>query len=169
MLEAFPALYQQAKGAQAATRDKQQAERRTMAAEGRLESFKADAVRVRYLPLDEVLTGIYGATEDADSKPSYQSRKFTLADGRKIAITGDLWIEQGGVGGKQAVNLVMHLEGYGQADFPKAVRLLTDGFGSAGVVPEITRNSIESITRQVEEIDAGPVPAPAPKPAAGHG
>ena len=164
MLTAFPIVYQQAKAAEAATRDKQQAERRTMAAEGRLESFKADALRVRYLDLAEVLTSMYGATEDVDSKPSYVSRKFTLADGRKVGITGDLWVEQGNKGGKQAINLVMHLENYVQADFSKAVRLLTDSFGSSKVVPEITRHSIAKIERGVEEINEGPVPAPESDP-----
>lgn len=164
VVNAHPVLAQQAKAVKSAERDKKQAERATVAARASLEKSKIEADLVRGLPLDEVLVRVYGADEAEESKPTHASRKFKLPDGREIAITGEKWIEQGGTGGKGAINLVMHLEDYQQTDFKKAVRFLTDSFGSSATVAEVTRYSINSIKEQVEQIELEPVPTPEPSP-----
>lgn len=164
VVNAHPVLAQQAKAVKSAERDKKQAERATVAARASLEKSKIEADLVRGLPLDEVLARVYGAEEAQESKPTHASRKFKLPDGREIAITGEKWIEQGGTGGKGAINLVMHLEDYEQTDFKKAVRFLSDSFGSSATVAEVTRYSINNIKEQVEKIDLEPVPAPEPSP-----
>lgn len=77
--------------------------------------LRHEADQLRGLDLPEVLIKLYGARETQDSKPSYKTRKFELSDGSKVAATGELWIDNSsGKGGKGAINLVMHLSGYGQ-------------------------------------------------------
>lgn len=162
-LKAFPILEQQAKDVKAANRDKRQAERAAVATSRSLDAAKAEAAQVRGLPLDAVLTKMYGAVEASDSKPTHKSRKFDLPDGTQIAVTGELWVEQGGGGGKQAINLVMHLEQYAQADFKKAVGLLVDSFGGSATASELTRNAMTVSAAQVKVAESEPVPAPEPE------
>lgn len=122
---------------------------------------RAQADRLRALPLADVLQRVYGAVEAKDSKPSYQSRKFNLPDGRQIAITGEKWIEQGGKGGKGAINLVMHLDGL---EFKPAVRLLADYFDGPQLVAERTRELADAAAREVADAAKEPTPTPRPSP-----
>lgn len=70
----------------------------------------------------DLLTQHYSATEAQDSKPNYSSRKFKLPNRESdIAVTDNLWIDNlTGKGGRGPINLVMHLEGFNQTQFPQA-------------------------------------------------
>ena len=83
-----------------------------------------------------MLTQLYGAREASDSKASYKSRKFELPDGTKIGVTDDLWHDNtNNVGKKGAINLVMHLSGYGQEQYKQALHDLRTASRSHGNAP----------------------------------
>jgi len=123
---------------------------------------KAQADRLRALNLVDVLKTIYSAKEEKDSKPEYSSRKFVLPDGRKIGVTGNLWVYNDGSnrGGKNAINLVMSLD---NLDYKGAVRLLADHFEYGVVASDLARSAVEKIEKEVETIaKSEPVPVPIP-------
>ena len=123
---------------------------------------KAQADKLRALPLHEVLTRMYGAVEAKDSKSTYASRKFDLPDGRQIAVTDDKWIEQGGKGGKGAINLVMHLDGL---EFKPAVRLMAEHYDAQALTAEATRRAYDKLSDEVKRIAiAEPLPMPVNAP-----
>jgi hypothetical protein len=94
------------------------------------DTLRFEADKVRGVDPCEVLKRMFGGQECPDSKPNYKSRKFELPDGAKIGVTGALWVDNStGKGGKGAINLVMHVSGYGQADYKQAVRDLAEVFG----------------------------------------
>ena len=133
------------------------------------DSLKLQADQLRGLDLPEVLTKLYGAKEAHDSKPSYKSRKFELADGGKVATTGDLWVDNiSGKGGKGAINLVMHLSGYEQGQYKQAVRELAEAFGSSGAQLAVTRHINDTVPQQAAEFTEQamkePVQLPQPCP-----
>lgn len=99
----------------------------------------------------------YGAEEAPDSKPSHKSRKFNLPDGRQVAVTDDKWIEQGGKGGKGAINLAMHLD---MLEFKPAVRLLADHFDAQALAAEHARQLVTKAAQEVEAIQKEQTPVP---------
>ncbi|MDL2307947.1 plasmid recombination protein [Desulfovibrio sp. OttesenSCG-928-C06] len=116
------------------------------------EQLKQDIQSVKGIPLPEILMKCYGAQEEKDSKPSYQTRKFALPDGSKIATTGSLWIDNTeGKGGKGGIDLVMHLSGYKQSQLNQAVKELTDSFGVDGARRELTARLREAAPRQAAQ------------------
>jgi len=126
------------------------------------EHQRREADQLRALPLADVLTRVYGAKEAADSKPSYQSRKFDLPDGRQVGVTADKWIVQGGPGGKGAINLVMQID---EVDFRGALRLLSDHFDGGAITAQRTRDLADQARREVAEVASAPAPTPTPAPA----
>jgi hypothetical protein len=109
-------------------------------AELRAAAAKADADRLRGLPLGEVLRRMYGAELDRKSKETHATRKYRYGDGSEMAITdkpgvGEVWFDQhANKGGKGAINLVMHLE---QCQYKQAIRMLGESFGSAPLATEV--------------------------------
>ena len=127
--------------------------------------LKREADQLRGLPLPEVLTQLYGACEASDSKASYKSRKFELPDGTKIGVTDDLWHDNtNNVGKKGAINLVMHLSGYGQEQYKQAVRDLADAFGSGAANRAVSRHIIDTAPKQAERITLESIREPAQLP-----
>jgi len=157
----LPQVAAKANFADLAIRKQKQAESTAAKLAKQVSELKQQADRLRALPLDEVLTRVYGAREAHDSRPHYRSRKFDLPDGRQIAVTGDKWIEQGARGGKGAINLVMHLD---NLEFKPAVRLLADYFDGQQLVAERTRQLADHAAREVADASNEPTPTPAPAP-----
>ena len=132
------------------------------------QALKAQADQLRGTELAEVLERMYSAHEAADSRPSYRTRKFEI-EGRpgNIAVTGELWIDNStGQGGKGAINLVLHLEGYGQSDYTKALRLMTEHFNAEQIGKDMGRavalgapTTLEAIRQQQP---TPPLPTPQP-------
>jgi hypothetical protein len=132
------------------------------------QALKAEANRLRGTDLAQVLQRMYGAHEAADSRHGYRTRKFEIeGHPSNIAVTGELWTDNTtGQGGKGAINLVMHLEGYGQDGYQKAVRLLADQFGAEQAGRDIGRRSaLESGTAIQTIQQQQPIPLPTPQPA----
>lgn len=159
---AWPAVTQKANAVDLA----QQKQREAEATAAKLSRLKKDADQLRELPLDQVLKRVYGAELEKESRPTHASRKYVLADGRKIAVSkgnagADVWIEQGGKGQRGAINLVMHLDGY---KYPDAVRLLAEHFDSTAVSTEHARELVKRAVADVRELKKEPVAAPAPDP-----
>ena len=134
------------------------------------ERFKVDMQSVRGLALPEVLMKCYGAREAKDSKPSYQTRKFELPDGCKVATTGNLWIDNNeGKGGKGAIDLVMHLSGYQQNQLKQAVKELADTFGVDRARQELTARLRDAAPKQAAQIaeqahkESPQIPEPCPQ------
>ena len=121
--------------------------------------LKAEADKIRALPLDDVLLKLYGAKEAKDSKPSYKSRKFDLPDGRQIAVTDQKWIDQGGKGGRGAINLVMYLE---SVEYKPALRILSDQYPAAAIASTRARDLLTTAAAEVKAAVAEPAHAPEP-------
>lgn len=118
-------------------------------------------------PVD-VLQRVYGAAEDAGSRPSHRTRKFR-APGREstIAVTDGLWVDNGtGKGGKGALNLVMELEGWGQDRFNDAVRLLAEHYSAGALARAVAHVEAETpaAAERIERVKAKPAPVRAPDP-----
>lgn len=132
------------------------------------QALKTQADRLRGTELGDVLRRMYGAREAADSRAHHRTRKFEI-DGRpgNIAVTGELWIDNStGQGGKGAINLVLHLEGYGQDGYAKALRLMAEHFSAEQIGQDMgraaaldARTTLEAVRRQQP---APPLPAPQP-------
>lgn len=161
MAKAWPTVVAKANAVELAQRKQRDAEATASALSQQRDEAKRQADRLRALPLPEVLERVYGATEAKDSRPSYASRKFDLPDGRQVAVTGDKWIEQGGDGGKGAINAVMHLDGL---PFKEAVRLLAEHFDGSALVAERTRQLADQAAQEVKQAVQEPVPTPAHAP-----
>jgi 5S rRNA maturation endonuclease (ribonuclease M5) len=130
------------------------------------DALKREADKLRELPLDSVLKRIYGAKLEDDSRDTHNSRKYELADGRKIGVSegsngADVWIIQGDKGKRGAINLVMELDGL---DYKGAVRLLSEYYGSNEVAAEVTATKQLQSLKEVEAIKALPLTPPAPAP-----
>ena len=83
---------------------------------------------MRGLPLDVVLSKMFGATESKNSNP--HTRRFELPDSTVILFTENQWHDLSqGTKGRGAVNLVMNLSGYGQEHYKQAVRDMAGIFG----------------------------------------
>lgn len=104
------------------------------------QAFKAEADRLRGTDLADCLQRVYGLQEAPDSKPHHRTRKFALPEGGNIAVTGELWTDnRDGKGGKGAINLVMHLEGFGQKGYADAVKMLAEHYGQDQVATDFAR------------------------------
>lgn len=169
ILKAWPAVVKRSNAVDMERARREQAE----ATAARAARMKADADRLRALPVDQVLRRMYGAELDKGSKDTHRSRKYLLADGRKLAVTpgntgADVWVEQGEKGQKGAIsqrgaiNLVMYLDG---VDYKGALRMLAEHFDPHALASEHARTLVARATREVESIKAAPMPAPAPAPA----
>ena len=163
--KAIPAL-QMLTGENAMLKKQSEALRRSNAAlSEERDRLKREADQLRGLPLPEVLTQLYGAREAADSKASYKTRKFELPDGTKIGVTADLWHDNtNNVGKKGAINLVMHLSGYGQEQYKQAVRDLAEAFGTGGANRAVSRHIIDTAPKQAEKITLESVREPVQLP-----
>lgn len=106
---------------------------------------------LRRINLVAVLEKCYGAVEKKDSKPHYRSRKFKLPDGRDIAVTRDLWIDNDTkIGGKGALDLVMYLENCGLLD---AARILMENFPELGedIAREAGKKYAELVRQEIQK------------------
>ena len=127
--------------------------------------LRREADQLRGMNLPEILTTLYGAREAQDSKASYKTRKFELPDGTKIATTGDLWHDNtNNIGKKGAINLVMHLSGYGQEQYKQAVRDLAETFGTDRARRAVSRHIIDTVPQQAEKITGQSVKEPVQLP-----
>lgn len=129
--------------------------------------LRATADELRGLPLPAVLERVYGAVEAGDSRPTYSTRKFEFAgEAGNIATTGDLWTDnRTGKGGKGAINLVMHLEGWGQDGYQQALRLLAEHFDPGAVATAYGHHQQPTNRAGVERMArTQPVPLPDPVP-----
>lgn len=160
--QAWPAVIQKANAVDLAEKKQHEAEATAM----KYAKQKKDADMLRELSLDQVLKRIYGADLEKGSRDAHNSRKYLLADGRKVAVSpgkndADVWIEQGDKGQRGAINLVMHLDGLQYKD---AVRLLAEHFDSSAVVTEHARTQVNRAAADVKRIMQDPISAPAPDP-----
>ncbi|MDI2609049.1 MobV family relaxase [Salmonella enterica] len=127
------------------------------------QTLKAEADRLRGTDLCDVLTKVYGAQEAADSRPSYRTRKFELGEHGNIAVTGELWTDNAtGKGGKGAINLVMHLEGWEQGRYKDAVRVLAEHFSPESVAADMGRKTALEGATAVSKLKQEPLPMPEP-------
>ena len=162
ILKHWPAAYAKANAYDLAVKKQREAE----ATASRLAPLKTDADKLRALSIDDVLRRMYDAELEPDSRDDHASRKFVLADGRKIAVSqgktgADVWVEQGGKGQRGAINLVMYLD---ELDYKSAVRMLASHFDAQAVTSEHARNLLERASAEIKKISTEPVPAPAPDP-----
>lgn len=163
ILKAWPAVVKRANALDIERAKREEAE----ATAARAAKLKADADRLRALPVDQVLRRMYGAELERGSKDAHRSRKYLLADGRKVAVTpgssgADVWVEQGEKGQRGAINLVMYLD---SVDYKGAIRMLAEHFDPHALASEHARTLVARAAREVESIKSEPVPAPAPAPA----
>lgn len=126
--------------------------------------LKNELAQLRGTDLTEVLERMYGAEEAKDSKTSHKSRKFKLGEHGSIGVTGELWIDNAtGKGGKGALNLVMHMEGY--SDVQRAARLMLETFSVDNIMRDLGRRvAVQDKTVYRSLADAMPVPLPDPAP-----
>jgi len=125
--------------------------------------FKAVAKEMRELDLGRVLVQMYGATEAPNSTPRNKSRTFILPDGLTIEYTANQWQTQNGMSkGKGAVNLVMHLSGYGQDNYQQAVRELAEVFGDKDIAGTLAAHLVETAPREVKAIASRKFEMPKP-------
>ena len=125
-----------------------------------VQALKALAAELRGADPVDVLQRVYGAAEDAGSKPSHKTRKFKVP-GRSgnVAVTGELWTDNAtGDGGKGAINLVLQLEGWGQDRFKDAVRVLAEHFRPGEVAAAVGRRQAAEALAEVEAVKAQPLP-----------
>jgi len=102
-------------------------------------AFKAEAKKLRDLPLDMVLTKMFGATETRDSLP--HARRLEMPGGGIIICKGNEWLElPHGKQGKGAINLVMHLSGYGQEHYQQAVRDMAKVFSDQEITASLAHH-----------------------------
>jgi len=114
-----------------------------------LEEFRRKADQLRGTPLENVLLH-YSGVEHKDSKPDHATRMFIMPNSSKIGITGDKWFDNAEQkGGKGAIDLVMHLEGWGQDKYREAVKMLTNMPG--GTVRSVINDfrADEKLSREV--------------------
>lgn len=125
-----------------------------------VEALKALTAELRGADLVDVLQRIYGATEDASSKPAHRTRKFKVPSrSASVAVTGELWADNAtGDGGKGAINLVLQLEGWGQDRFKDAVRVLAEHFRPGEVAAAVGRRQAVQALAEVEAAKAQPLP-----------
>jgi hypothetical protein len=127
------------------------------------QTLKTEADRLRGTDLADVLERVYGAQEAADSRPSYRTRKFELGEHGNIAVTGELWTDNTtGKGGKGAINLVMHLEGWQQDRYKDAVRVLAEHFSPESVAADMGRKTALEGATAVSKLKQEPLPMPEP-------
>lgn len=127
---------------------------------------KQFADELRAIDVEQVLQVIYGAKLAKDSKASHASRKWELQDGREVAVSngqsGKVWIEQGGNGGKNSINLVMQLD---SLDYKGALKVLSSAFGYSDLVGEHGHDRIAAVRQEIRDEVRTTIAAPAPMPA----
>ena len=125
--------------------------------------FKAVAREMRELDLGSVLVQMYGATEGPKSTPRNKNRTFILPDGLAIEYTANQWqVQNSMTRGKGAVNLVMHLSGYGQDHYQQAVRELAEVFGDKDIAGTLAAHLVETAPREVKTIASRKFEMPQP-------
>lgn len=125
------------------------------------DTLRCEADKVRGVDPCEVLKRMFGGQECLDSKPNYKSRKFELPDGAKIGVTGSLWVDNStGKGGKGAINLVMHVSGYGQADYKQAVRDLAEAFGQGDTTKSLAADYVRYAPQQAAKMTEAAIREP---------
>jgi 5S rRNA maturation endonuclease (ribonuclease M5) len=136
---AFPQIAEKAKGIDLANSAQREAESKAASLAKENAALKKElADRVRGLPLEEVLTRLYGAELDKDSREHHTTKKYKVGEG-SIAVTkkvgGEVWYDQrANKGGKGAIDLVMHADGI---DYRQAVKLLSESFGAKAMLNEV--------------------------------
>jgi hypothetical protein len=117
-------------------------------------AFKDEAKKMRDLPLDVVLTKMFGATESRYSQG--QVKRYDLPDGAFILFTDNQWQEPfQGCQGKGAVNLVMHLSGYGQGQYQQAVRDMAGVFSDRETVTSLNHYMAETLNQKFRGMKQG--------------
>jgi len=125
--------------------------------------FKAVAREMRELDLGRVLMQMYGATEAPNSTPRNKNRTFILPDGLTIEYTGNQWRDSKSFNkGKGAVNMVMHLSGYGQDNYQQAVRDLAEVFGDKDIAGTLAAHLVETAPREAKTITCQKFEMPKP-------
>ena len=78
-------------------------------------------------------------------------------------MTGELWTDNAtGKGGKGAINLVMHLEGWEQGRYKDAVRVLAEHFSPESVTADMGRKAALEGATAVSKLKQEPLPMPEP-------
>ena len=99
-------------------------------------ALKEKSNKMRELPLDDILKKVYGAVLAQDSKIAHESKKYIINDDIEIVMKDNLWIQQDNkIGGKGAINLVMHLE---KCDYREAVKILSSSFDPSEIIADRT-------------------------------
>ena len=125
--------------------------------------FKTIAKDMRELDLGQVLIQMYGATEAPGSYSRRKNRTFILPDGLSIEYTANQWSVPNSFNkGKGAVNLVMHLSGYGQDNYQQAVRELAEVFGDKDIAGTLAAHLVETAPREVKAIASRKFEMPKP-------
>jgi len=131
-----------------------------------IQALRAEADKLRALPIGDVLERLYGGELCDGSKPEHKTRKYQLADGQKIGVSpgktgGEVWVHQGTTkGSRSAIDLVMLLD---QCDYKTALKTLGDAFGAVPVAREHARALVEKATQEVKAAIDEPTPAPTPQ------
>lgn len=134
--------------------------------DAQIQALRAEADKLRALPIGEVLERLYGGELCDGSKPEHKTRKYQLADGQKIGVSpsktgGEVWVHQGTTkGSRSAIDLVMLLD---QCDYKNALKTLGDAFGAVPVAREHARALVEKATQEVKAAIDEPTPAPTPQ------
>lgn len=121
--------------------------------------LKAHRDMLRAMPLDQVMSRVYGAKKTPKSGKT--SQEWQLVNGTQVGITEDKWIvQQTQEGGKGAINLVMKLSDVG---FQDAVMLLSEHFTTKAIGQEHANQVIAEAHQTIEKVIAS-APQEAPKP-----
>lgn len=162
-LENYPVLDAQARATTLAKKKAETTGQTFDYLQAQLAANKAEADKLRALPIADVLVRLYGAELATDSKESHKTRKYKLSDGQEVAVSpartgGEVWVVQSqGKGQKGAINLVMELDG---TDYKGALKVLGDAFGADAVVREHSRTLVEQAKKQVKAVLSEPTAAP---------
>ena len=134
--------------------------------DAQIQALRAEADKLRALPIGEVLERLYGGELCDGSKQGHKTRKYQLADGQKIGVSpgksgGEVWVHQSTTkGSKSSIDLVMLLD---QCDYKTALKTLGDAFGAVPVQREHARVLVEKATQDVKATLDEPTPAPTPQ------
>lgn len=170
-LDNYPILNAKAKGtilaqkkAEITSQNFDMMEKKIQDKDAQIAALKAESDRLRALPIVEVLSRLYGAEMDKESKASHATIKYKLMDGREVAVSpgkngGEVWVVQGGKGSKGAINLVMQLDGI---EYKEALKVLGDAFGTNAVVREHRRELVDKARTEVKTALSEPRTLPAP-------
>lgn len=105
--------------------------------------------QVRGLEIGRVLQTLFKA-KGPYGPGEGQPRRFILPDTREVFVSDTSWKIPPAKRGKGAIDLVMALRGYGQADLTKAVGELAHAFGVEKVTAECVAQNLERTAHSVQ-------------------